>query len=97
MMIDPIAALSAAPSVSSSERTGLANTDFAAVIGQQVSQLNQTLQAADAATVDFALNGATPVHELMLTIEHAKMSLQFAVEVRNRAVEAYQELMRMQL
>jgi flagellar hook-basal body complex protein FliE len=37
------------------------------------------------------------VHDVMISMEEARMSLMFMVEVRNRAVEAYQELMRMQL
>lgn len=37
------------------------------------------------------------IHQVMLATEEAKMSLQLAVQVRNKLVEAYQELNRMQL
>jgi flagellar hook-basal body complex protein FliE len=37
------------------------------------------------------------IHEVMLITEEAKMSLQLAVQVRNKLVEAYQEINRMQL
>ena len=36
-------------------------------------------------------------HTLMIAMEEAQMSLMLTVEVRNKVVEAYQELMRMQL
>jgi flagellar hook-basal body complex protein FliE len=37
------------------------------------------------------------MHDVMISMEQARMNLMFMVEVRNRVVEAYQELMRMQL
>ena len=37
------------------------------------------------------------VHKVMLATEEAKLSLQMAVQVRNKLVEAYQEINRMQL
>ncbi|TYP59934.1 flagellar hook-basal body complex protein FliE [Thermosediminibacter litoriperuensis] len=37
------------------------------------------------------------VHEVMIAAEKAKLSLEFAVQIRNKAIEAYQEIMRMQI
>ncbi len=37
------------------------------------------------------------IHEVMLSTEEAKMSLELAVQIRNKIVEAYQEINRMQL
>lgn len=37
------------------------------------------------------------IHQVMLSTEEAKMSLQLAVQVRNKLLDAYQELSRMQL
>ena len=37
------------------------------------------------------------IHEMMLSMEESKMSLQLAIQVRNKVVEAVQELTRMQL
>lgn len=39
----------------------------------------------------------TDIHNVMLSTEEAKMSLELAVQVRNKIVDAYQELNRMQL
>jgi flagellar hook-basal body complex protein FliE len=38
-----------------------------------------------------------PVHDVMIAMEHARLKLQLAVEVRNRVVDAYQNLTNMQL
>jgi flagellar hook-basal body complex protein FliE len=37
------------------------------------------------------------VHEVMIAAQKASLSLQMTVQVRNKVVEAYQEVMRMQL
>lgn len=98
MSIEPIVAVTAnleTPSVANSElRTPI---DFGSLVGQPLQSLNDSLQRADAAAMSFALGEPVPVHEMMISIEQARMAMQIAVEVRNRSVEAYQELMRMQL
>jgi len=37
------------------------------------------------------------LHQVMIAAEKANISLQFVIQVRNKAVEAYQEVMRMQV
>ncbi|MDN5330952.1 MAG: flagellar hook-basal body complex protein FliE [Tepidanaerobacteraceae bacterium] len=37
------------------------------------------------------------IHEIMIAAEKAKLSLDLAIQVRNKALEAYQEIMRMQI
>lgn len=45
----------------------------------------------------FIKGDETDIHNVMLNAEEAKMSMELAVQVRNKLVEAYQELSRMQL
>lgn len=97
MSIESIAALGGLEPALQARESGAVRGDFSNLIGQQVNQLDAALQRADQAAASLALGENIPVHEVMLTIEKARMSLQLAVEVRNRAVESYQELMRMQL
>lgn len=78
-------------------QTSQTNTSFASMIGDGVKNVNTNLQTAEASMNAFALDGNMSTHELMLTMEKAKFSLQVAVEVRNRLVEAYSELTRMQI
>jgi flagellar hook-basal body complex protein FliE len=72
-------------------------TDFSAAIGQGLGHLDARLQAADATSQALASGKDVPVHEVMIAMEQARMDLTFAVEVRNRLLESYQELARMQL
>jgi flagellar hook-basal body complex protein FliE len=74
-----------------------AQADFAALLGDGIARLDAGLVAADQQLRAAAAGKDVPVHDLMIGMEEARMQLMFMVEVRNRAVEAYQELMRMQL
>jgi flagellar hook-basal body complex protein FliE len=62
-----------------------------------VTDCPASLQSADGKLRAMAAGQDVPVHDVMISLEQARMQLMFMVEVRNRAVEAYQELMRMQL
>jgi flagellar hook-basal body complex protein FliE len=41
--------------------------------------------------------GEKNLHEAMIAMEKADITLRFAVQVRNKAIEAYQEIMRIQV
>jgi flagellar hook-basal body complex protein FliE len=71
--------------------------DFVSTLDQGLSQVDNSLKAADLQLRRLAAGEDIPVHDVMLTMEQARMDLMLAVEVRNRLVEAYQELMRMQV
>ena len=70
---------------------------FESVLGQLVEEVNsKQLQAGEA--VHGLLSGEDiPLHRVMLATEEASISFQLMVEVRNKLLEAYQELMRMQV
>lgn len=89
--IGNVAQQSHLPGLSSSAAAGKA--DF----GQLLGQLDGSLRSADASLSSLASGQAVPTHEVMISMEKARLELTFAVEVRNRLVEAYQEMMRMQL
>jgi flagellar hook-basal body complex protein FliE len=71
--------------------------DFGRMLGEGISKVDSGLQAADVQLRAMAAGKDVQVHDVMISMEQARMGLMFMVEVRNRAVEAYQELMRMQL
>ena len=53
--------------------------------------------AADKQLRELALGGTQNLHEVMIAVEEAKLSLQLMVQIRNRALEAYQDVLRMQI
>lgn len=62
-----------------------------------IQQLNRQVVNAETALQSFAAGATMSTHELMIAMEQAKMTMQIAVEVRNRIVDAYQEITRMQV
>lgn len=70
---------------------------FADTLKNSLDKINDMQITADEATRAFVSGEDIEIHEVMLAGEEAKVSLQFAVEMRNKLVEAYQELSRMQL
>ena len=52
---------------------------------------------ADTVLQDMALDKPVSTHEVMLVMQQAKSELRMAVEVRNKLLEGYQEIMRMQV
>lgn len=72
-------------------------SDFSRVLGDGLGALNTSLNASDQALRAMAAGEAIPLHDVMIAMERARLDLQFAVEVRNRMVEAYQQLTQMQL
>jgi flagellar hook-basal body complex protein FliE len=71
-------------------------TEFAALLRQGVDQVNQAQQSAT--TLATAFEKGTPGVELpqvMLEMQKASVSFRALTEVRNRLVNAYQEIMNM--
>ena len=59
--------------------------------------LNSQVASADASMADFAAGGSADLHTVMLQMESASVSLKAATDVRDKLLEAYQEIMRTQL
>ncbi|MGE0042576.1 MAG: flagellar hook-basal body complex protein FliE [Vicinamibacterales bacterium] len=67
---------------------------FEASLRKLVGSVEQSGADANAAVSDM-LSGTGEVHDAMIALQRAEMSLQLTVQVRNKLVSAYQEIMRM--
>ncbi|GAA0085605.1 flagellar hook-basal body complex protein FliE [Clostridium sp. MB05] len=72
-------------------------SNFQNILKDSLDKVNEKQVEADNITNDFISGKNVDVHQMMLGMEEAKMSLQLAIQVRNKVVEAVQELTRMQL
>src|SRR5690349_580444 len=70
---------------------------FATLLQQSLERVDGLQHDADAAARAFALGQAPSVHDTMIAMEKADLSLRLTTKVRNKVVEAYQEIMRMQV
>ncbi|KAF1004679.1 MAG: Flagellar hook-basal body complex protein FliE [Luteibacter sp.] len=98
MSLPPIQPIEAIPSPEwAASASPVAQGDFANMLGQGVAEVEKRIQVAEEGVARFATGDDIPPHQVMLALEDARMSLQFALQVRTRLVEGFQELMRMQL
>jgi flagellar hook-basal body complex protein FliE len=70
---------------------------FANLIESQISGVNGSVGAAETAMQDLAAGKPVELHDVMISLERARLSVQTFVQVRNKLIESYQDLMRMQL
>jgi flagellar hook-basal body complex protein FliE len=97
LAIDAIGAVQA-PAVQALQATPhTAAPGFANWVQQEVSSLNTQLVTAEQGVQKLATGTAENLHEVMLQLEQARLAMQVAAQVRSKVVEAYQDVMRMQV
>ena len=74
-----------------------AGGDFATWLQSQLGEVNSQLMDGDTKLQELATGETANLHEVMLSLEKAKLSFELLLAVRNKALEAYQEIMRMQI
>jgi len=67
---------------------------FSDALKRAIGEVNQLQQAADGAAAQ-VVRGETGIHEGMLAMGKADLSLRLMLQVRNKAMEAYREIMQM--
>lgn len=68
---------------------------FGKLLGQALEGLAAAEERADLLTARLASGEPVELHEVIIATEKAQLAFDLAVQLRNRVVEAYQEIMRM--
>jgi flagellar hook-basal body complex protein FliE len=72
------------------------SVDFSALLKQSINTVNETQQAASSMTQAFEIGDSdVSLAEVMVSAQKASVSFQAMVQVRNKLVEAYQDVMNM--
>ena len=77
--------------------TGQASAGFGDMLKTMIDKVNDTQAAGDQATRNLQSGDAKHLHEVMIAVEEADVSLRMLVQMRNKALTAYDEIMRMQI
>jgi flagellar hook-basal body complex protein FliE len=80
-----------------SSATSGGGSSFGGILSDKLGALNDLQNQAADQSQALATGQATDVASVVTTVEQAALAMQLAVQVRNKAVDAYQELMRMQV
>jgi flagellar hook-basal body complex protein FliE len=70
---------------------------LAGLFEQQMRELDGQVAAAEDGVRALAAGRPVELHDVMIALERGRLAVQTFVQVRNRLVESYQDLMRMQL
>jgi flagellar hook-basal body complex protein FliE len=65
--------------------------------GALLESLGGVSTEAESAVADLAVGGEQDLHDVVLSVEMEAMAFDLAVQIRNRLVEAYSEVFRMQV
>ena len=92
--LKPSGPLEGMPGVSPAQPSG---ESFASLLGNMVQEVNAKQHAAADAVAGLQSGGNVSLHQAVIAMEEASVSFQLMVEVRNKLLESYQEIMRMQV
>ena len=70
---------------------------FGEMLSQGLAQIETRLDRANDLVRAYAVDDSVPIHEVTIALEEARIGVELAMEVRNRLVEGYREIMNMQI
>lgn len=70
---------------------------FGQLVSQGIAEVNQQLLVSQGDLQQLATGNAQNLHQVMIRLEESRMSFQLLLQVRNRLLEAYQDVMKMQV
>ncbi len=70
---------------------------FAEILKKSLDEVNKLQNRADESIKDIAAGKMDNIQDAVMAIEKADISLKLLTEIRNKAIEAYKEVMRMQV
>lgn len=76
---------------------GAGKSDFSAHLQNALGEVNDLQQKADQAIQQLVGEGKGDLQETMMALEKADVSFRLMMQIRNKVLEAYQEIMRMQV
>nr|WP_245864132.1 flagellar hook-basal body complex protein FliE [Fredinandcohnia onubensis] len=71
--------------------------EFSSFLKDAINNVNEAQQTSDKMTEKLIKGENVDLHQVMIASEKASVSLQTTLQIRNKVVEAYQEIMRMQV
>jgi flagellar hook-basal body complex protein FliE len=98
MAIPPITSVGTAlPSLPTAKPAAAEGAGFGNMIAQALQNVQSTQAVADQLATAAATGNATDVHDYMIAATQANLTTELTVAVRNKAVEAFNDIMRMQI
>ncbi len=68
---------------------------FGQFLSEQIEKVNESQLKTEEVTKQFLTGNTQDIHQVLIAAQESKITLQLAVEIRNKVIEAYQEISRM--
>lgn len=79
------------------EKPVVENKTFSSWLTDELNDMNQKIHDSDKLVADLAVGKTDNIHHVLIELQKTKLSFQMALQVRNKLLEGYQEIMRMQV
>jgi flagellar hook-basal body complex protein FliE len=96
-VIPPSVSSAAAGNIAPAANGAKSGDGFGSVMNDLIGQVNQSQAKADHMVESLALGEPVEVHQVMIALNEASNALNLTLQVRNKALEAYQDVMRLQI
>jgi len=83
--------------IKGSEKGAGPGESFSEALKDSIEQVNRLQVEADQASQELLLGQDKNIHQVMIAVEKANLSFQLMMQVRNKIVTAYEEMMRVQV
>ena len=77
--------------------TGEIKESFSQMLGKAINGVDESMKQSEQSVQNFVTGKTDNVHEVMIDMQKAQLSFQMMIEVRNKAIETYNEISRMQI
>jgi flagellar hook-basal body complex protein FliE len=79
------------------EGQGVAAGGFGRMVSEGIGEVNRQLLVSQTDLQQLATGNVENLHQIMIRLEESRLSFQLLLQVRNRLLEAYQDIMKMQV
>ncbi|HBG76697.1 flagellar hook-basal body complex protein FliE [Eubacteriales bacterium mix99] len=97
MEINPIAEAPSVAAIGTVKPARTEKADFGSVLKEELNKVNDMQIKADEASRQLVTGEAKDIHSVLLAAEEARLALEVTVQIRNKLIESYQEINRIQL
>jgi flagellar hook-basal body complex protein FliE len=95
MQVSGIGTIASLQAPQASKKGSATGEGFGDLLSKAINQLAQLESEANNAAVNLATGEPVEIHDVMVAMEQANLGFQLALQVRNKLIDAYQEIMRM--
>jgi len=97
MTIESIQSITLDAATSFVAKPAIPTADFGQWLAHQVSDVNTQINSSEVQLANLATGDSGNLHGVMLELEKSKLAFELTLQIRNKVLEGYQDIMRMQI